>query len=168
MAKQGKKLDQMAVELNTGEMEVVFKYQLRNADDSWTTKTERKFWFGGIPENMQAQLCLYGLRALLLDRVSQHRASGVEACLELMQPQYDALMAGQWKVERSGGGGRSPAVDLVLMEILAKAKGAPLTVVAAQWAKLDKDTQDKIKEKYADQVAKAKAKASETVIDWGV
>lgn len=168
MAKQGKKLDQMAVTLKADSMQVVFAYQLRNADDSWTTKTERTFDFGPIPANMKAELSLYGLRALLLDRVSQHRSSGVEACMELMQPQYEALLAGQWKVERSSGAGRAPAVDLVLLEILANAKGAPLAVVAAQWAKLDKDTKEKIAAKYADQVAEAKAKAEATVIDWGV
>lgn len=168
MAKQGKKLDQMAVELIAESMSVVFKYQLRKDDDSWETKKEKAFGYSQIPAAMQAQLSLYGLRALLLDRVSQHRSSGVEACMELMQPQYDALVAGNWKTSGASRGKAAQAVDLVLLEILAAAKKAPLAVVAAQWEKLDKDTQSKIAEKYADQVAKAKAEADATVIDWGV
>ena len=165
MAKDGRKTSQIAcVFLGTS---VIFKYQTRNDDDTWSTVSKAEFDTNLVKdivyENGESFLA-YGVRAWLADRTSQFRKVGSELEVLKAMQEYWAMATDptepRWNQKRAVSAKAS--IDPAMVRLIAELAGISEAVAMENVKKASKETLEALKAKYAEKYqAIAKEIASE-------
>lgn len=127
---------------------VVFIFGKGTGED-WQALDSADFDYSKLPEDMQRQMGLYGLRKALMDRTSEYStpmqdAGDPRVKIDAMQDLWEGLfLRGQWKAERKGSGGGG--VPLVV-EAIAEHKDVSVAQAQKAWKQQTDEQKETIKE----------------------
>jgi hypothetical protein len=99
------------------------------------------------PKDIQDKMLMHGASTLSQQRVSQEK--DWQAKFDAMGEYHELWYGGDWKAERTAGA-RCPSALIQVLINVYKAQGKSVTAsdILTGWKQLDKDAQDKLKEKH--------------------
>jgi len=135
----------------------------RNATDGTAIKTDTvtgetaEFSLAEYPEEIRAEMAIYGLTKIYDDRHSQIPLEGKMAELQVLT---DQMMSGKWKADRVVGARVTPPIISVIMAL----KGVGVSAAQKAWRAQTDERKAELTEALADEIKAeiARREASDT------